>query len=168
MNFDKMDIEFLDLVDEKDNVIGVASKEDIYNKKLRHRIVHVLIFNDKREMALQLRAKGLKFCAGCWSTSVGGHVQSGETYEEGALREYEEELGIKSDIEFFSKDSYSAEGTPDKFLATFKTKSNGPFNLETRAVERIEFFSIDEIKRMVDSGEKIHPELLFLLKKYFF
>jgi isopentenyldiphosphate isomerase len=162
-----MDIELIDFVDQNDKVVGNASKDEIYFKKLRHRIVHVHIFNDKGEMALQLRAKGLKFCPGHWCTSVGGHVQTGESYEEGALREYEEELGVKSEIEFFSKDLYSAYGL-EKFIVTFKAKSNGGFKLESRAIEKVGFFSIDDIKKMVESGEKFHPELLFLLKKYFF
>lgn len=29
------------------------------------------------------------------------------------------------------------------------------------------FFSLEEIQKMVDKGEKFHPELLFLLKKHF-
>ncbi|MFT4297827.1 MAG: NUDIX hydrolase [Candidatus Woesearchaeota archaeon] len=161
-----MNMEFLDAVDENDNAIGKFSKDEIYSKKLRHRIVHVHIFNDKGEMALQLRAKGLKFCPEHWCTSVGGHVQSGESYEEAALREYKEELGAKSNIEFFSKDLYSANGL-EKFVVAFKAKASGNFKIESRAIQKVEFFSIEQIKNMIVQGEKFHPELLFLLKKYF-
>ncbi|MCA9460196.1 MAG: NUDIX domain-containing protein, partial [Nanoarchaeota archaeon] len=83
-------MELLDIVNRKDEVIGVASKEDVYKKSLTHRIVHILIFNDKNELALQLRSKKVSFCPSHWSTSVGGHVQSGESYEGAALREYQE------------------------------------------------------------------------------
>jgi hypothetical protein len=30
------------------------------------------------------------------------------------------------------------------------------------------FFAIEKINEMVEKGEKFHPELLFLLRKYFF
>jgi isopentenyldiphosphate isomerase len=161
-------MEILDIVDDNDKVIGKSSRQEVYADSLRHRIVHVLIFNDKGEMALQLRSNKCSFCPYHWSTTVGGHVQAGESYEEAALREYEEELGTKSKIEFFSKDDYQGTGTPKKFVVSFKAKFNGQFNHDPEAVERVEFFSINKIKQMIDKGEKFHPELLFLLKKYFF
>lgn len=147
---------------------GNAPKDEIYNRCLRHRIVHVLIFNNMGEMAPQLRTKNLSWCPGHWSTTVGGHVSAGETYEQGALREYEEELGTKSRLELFSKDYYVVEGRAPKFVVTYKTVFNGPFHPDPNAVEKVEFFSIKQIKEMVDSGEKFHPELLFLLQNYFF
>ena len=160
-------MEFLDIVNKKDEVIGNTSKDEIYKKSLCHRIVHVLIFNEKNEMALQLRSAKVSFCPNHWSTT-GGHVQSGESYEDAALREYEEELGATSKIEKFSKDYYEAEGTPNKFLTTFKSIFNGPFNPDLEVVDKVSFFTIEQIKEMIKNGEKFHPELLFLLKKYFF
>ena len=38
-------MEILDQVNENDEVIGNASRDEIYDKKLMHRIVHVLVFN---------------------------------------------------------------------------------------------------------------------------
>lgn len=161
-------MEFLDIVNKKDEAIGIASKEDIYKKSLCHRIMHVLIFNNKGKMALQLRSDRVSFCPNHWSTTVGGHVQTKESYEDAALREYQEELGTTGKIEKFSKDYYEAEGTPNKFLVTFKSIFNGPFHPDKTVVKEVDFFTIDKIKSMVNNGEKFHPELLFLLKKYFF
>jgi isopentenyldiphosphate isomerase len=45
-------VEYLDVVDKDDHVIGRASKAEIYRKKLRHRIVHVLVFDRKGRMLL--------------------------------------------------------------------------------------------------------------------
>lgn len=160
-------MEILYIVDENDNVKGQAPKDIIYKEKYTHRIVHILVFNKKGQMALQLRTKNCLFCPNCWSTSVGGHVKAGETYEEAALREYKEELGVVSNLSFFKKDFYVSEGAPNKFLVTFKAYSKGPFNLNAQAVDKIEFFSIKKISSMIRNGQKFHPELLFLLKKYF-
>lgn len=161
------EIEFLDVVDNDDKVIGKEPVNIIYERLLPHRIVHVLIFDHNGNMALQLRGDKCRFCPKHWSTAVGGHVQSGETYEEGALREYEEELGARSNLEFFSKDIYQAEGKPVKFLVTFKTIYEGQFRLEEGKVDKVEFFNIEQIRLMINKGEKFHPELLFLLKKHF-
>lgn len=45
-------MEYLDIVDDEDNVINQATREEAYAKRLSHRIVHVLVFNDKGEMLL--------------------------------------------------------------------------------------------------------------------
>ena len=161
----KIKMEFLDVVDENDNAVGKASMDEIYAERLPHRIVHILIFNDKGKLALQMRSKYKSFCPQHWSTPVGGHVQSGESYEEAAMREFEEELGTKVPITQIRKDFYTDVKGNKKFLATFKAVFNGPFNLNSEEVERIEFFGLDEIKKMIAKGEKFHPELLFLLKK---
>ena len=161
--------EFMDFVNEKDEIIGKALQKDIYRKLLTYRIVHVLIFNDKGEMALQLRSKNKNFVPDHWSTSAGGHVQSGETYEQAALRECEEELGIKLKMQFLFKDAYDDKSRPGlkKFLGVFRTAYGGPFKINTKEVEKVEFFRLDEIQKMVDRGEKFHPEPLFLLEKPF-
>ena len=160
-------MEILDIVDDKDEVVGRASHAEIYEKFLTHRIAHVLLFNDKGEMALQLRSKHKRFCPQHWVTAVGRHVQSGESYEEAALREMEEEIGIKIPIKFLRKDEYEdpqREGFT-KFLGTFKAKYDGAFEVNPEEVERVEYFSLEVIQQMVEVGEKFHPELLFLLKR---
>ena len=81
-------MEFLDVVNENDEVVGKASKKEIYEKSLTHRIVHVFVFNDKGEMVLQVRSKDSPFCPLYWDTAASGHVQSGESYEEAAFKEF--------------------------------------------------------------------------------
>ncbi len=162
-------MEFLDIVNEKDEVIGKAPRDEIYNKLLTHRIVHVLIFNKKQEMALQLRSN-VSFCPNHWCTSAGGHVKSGETGVDAAERELEEELGVKTKLESFSKDIYVDNFRRTglkKILITFKSLYNGPFKINPEEVEKIEFFNLKKIQEMVNNKEKIHPELLFLLRKHF-
>ncbi len=160
-------MEILDIIDKNDKVIGKATRDEVYEKSLCHRIVHILIFNDKGEMALQLRNKTASFYPSHLATSAGGHVRSGETYEKAAEREYKEELGTSQEIKFFKKDFYNVPEVPNKFITTFKTNSNGPFKPNPEDIKKVDFFSIEKIKGMIDDGEKFHPELLFILKKHF-
>lgn len=160
-------METMDVVNEQDEVIGQAPVSEIYDKLLTHRIVHVLVFNNKGEMALQMRSD-VKFCPNHWATAVGGHVRAGESYEEAAAREMEEEIGIKAKLEPFSKDSYKDPARDfTKILCTFKSFYDKPLDVNNREVERVEFFSLERIQEMIDEGEKIHPELLFLLGRHF-
>ena len=107
------------------------------------------------------------FCPNGWTTSAGGHVSSGENYKQAALREYQEELGVSSPLELAYEDIYEDGCGLKKFLQIFKTIHNGPFQPDREKVHEIRFFTFDEIKKMIDVGEIFHPELLFLLKKYF-
>lgn len=162
-----MNDEILDIVDENDNVVSQASKEEVYEKKHPHRIIHIFIFNDHGEMALQLRSKEKSYLPHHWSTAVGGHVQAGESYEDAALREFEEELGVKTPITLIFSDIYKDNRGYTKFLSTFRANYNGPFEVEPKEVEKVQFFKENEIREMIKNNERFHPELLFLLKKYF-
>jgi len=159
-------MERIDIVNEEDLVIGDASYEEVYRQGLPHRIVHVLIFNDAGEMAIQLRSKQKTFCPEHWSTAVGGHVQSGETYMEAAHREFKEELGVHTDLVFIRKDRYVTGTGQIKFVATFATIYNGPFKPNSEEVADVRYVSRKELQSMLVIGEKFHPELLFLLQDF--
>lgn len=83
------------VVDENDNVIGAEDPKIVAEKGLIHRIVRVIVKNSKGKYYLQFRGPNKTTFPNRWDQSVGGHVDEGETYEEAALREMEEELGIK-------------------------------------------------------------------------
>ncbi len=160
-------MEYLDIVDRDDNIIGSASKHDANDNRLGHRIIHVFLFADDGRIALQLRGKDLYWCPDHWSTAVGGYVSKGQTYEEAAMREFQEELGTTSPLTFLAKDIYDVPGGGFKHLHIYTTTYNGPFNPSPHEVQRVEYFSIDQIRDMITNGEKFHPELLYLLHKYY-
>lgn len=89
------DIRILNVVDDKDNIIGEATREDIHKKGLLHREVHVWLYNDKGELFFQKRALDKDTFPGLLDASVGGHVEVGDSYEKTAVKEVEEETGLK-------------------------------------------------------------------------
>ncbi len=90
--------ELLDVVDEKDRVIDVKTRGEIHALGLMHRAVHILVFNPQGELFLQKRSMTKDENPGQWDTSCAGHVDSGESYLDCAVRELEEELGIATDV----------------------------------------------------------------------
>lgn len=88
-------IEWLDIVDENDIVIGRAPRGQIHSQNYLHRSSHILVFNSKGEIFVQLRSMSKDNCPGLWDSSAAGHVDSGEDYLSCAVREVAEELGVR-------------------------------------------------------------------------
>lgn len=158
--------EFLDIVDDKNEVVGSAPYDEVYSKRLNHRIVHVLIFNDKGEIFLQQRSAKKEFRPGHWVTSAGGHVQKGESYEVAAKRELKEELGIEMPLTLIHESPYD-HYKMRKFLQVFRGISEGPFNLNPEEVAGGRWFSVADVKDMVKKNQLIHPELAHVIEKLY-
>lgn len=94
MDLPQKDDEIFDVVDENDRVIGRERRADVHARDLRHRAVHVFVWNKYGEIFLQKRSRLKDKHPGVWDSSASGHLDSGEDYETCATRELEEELGI--------------------------------------------------------------------------
>ncbi len=160
--------EIFDIVDENDRVIGRATREECHsNPDLMHRSICILIFNSKGDLLLQKRSMKKDLNPGKWTTSVSGHVKSGNNYEEAAKRELEEELGISLPMEkLFVVDLRLKQES--EMSMVFRAKSNGPFKPDPEEVDEVRFFSIEEIKRMLqEKSGMLTPCCRIVLKGYF-
>ena len=87
-------VEYFDVVDIFDRVVGLAPRHYIHANKLFHRAIHVFVFNSKGEIFLQKRSMSKDSAPGKWVSSCSGHVDSGEYYFDAAVRELGEEIGL--------------------------------------------------------------------------
>jgi isopentenyldiphosphate isomerase len=86
--------EILDVVDLDDRVVGQAPRSEVYARGLTHRAVFVLVRDAGGRIFVHRRTDTKLTFPGCYDMFVGGVVGAGETYDEAALREAEEELGV--------------------------------------------------------------------------
>ena len=164
-----MHTELLDYVDEQDNILWIKERHEIYSERLPYRVCHVIVVNSQWEIALQKRSQKVRFMPGAWSTSAGWHVSSGDTYETSALRELQEEIGISWKLKFLDKAIFTnPENDHFKFMWIFTLEYNWSFSYIDGEVESVEFQSIKTIKTMVQQWQSFHPELLHILKNYYF
>lgn len=162
-----MQLGIVDVVDKNDQVIKTIDRISASNLDIL-RVTGIFIYNEKNEILLQLRsAKSYRYPLH-WDCSAGGHVDTKEDYATCAARELFEEIGIKPKLIFLGKHYIELDDGRKHFSAFFKGKHEGKLKLDKNEVEKVDFFSISEIKKMIQNGEKIHPECLFGLKEYFF
>lgn len=99
--------ELLDVIDDEGNVIGISTRGIIHRCGLRHRAVHILVYDDKDNFLLQTRGLGADRKPGRLDITAAGHVKSGELdFKESIRRELIEEVGfecINNRIEFISE-----------------------------------------------------------------
>ena len=93
------DDEILEIVDSDDRVIGRATRGEIHHKNLMHRAVHIFVFNFDGEIYVQRRSALKDRHSLKLDSSAAGHVDPGESYEQTASRELQEELGITAQVE---------------------------------------------------------------------
>jgi isopentenyldiphosphate isomerase len=86
--------EVLDIVDERDRVVGRATRAEAYAKRLRHRCAFVLVHDDQGRIFVHRRTAEKLVFPSRYDMFVGGTVLAGESYDEAAHREAEEELGV--------------------------------------------------------------------------
>lgn len=87
--------EILDIVNDQDEVIGQAERDEVHRVGFICRLVYVCFYTADQEIILQKRSTTKKNDPGKLTTTVSGHVASGQTYIEAAVRETFEETGIK-------------------------------------------------------------------------
>jgi isopentenyldiphosphate isomerase len=88
--------EIIDIVNENDEVVGQATKDDAHLKRLPHRIGTVYIFY-KGKLLVQGRSLEKD---GLLDHSSAGHVHTGESYADAAAREMFEEVGIRGSLKY--------------------------------------------------------------------
>jgi len=91
------DSRILNIVDENDEIVGKSTREEIHQKGLLHREIHIWFITPKGEIVFQHRAKDKDTYPDKLDATVGGHVEPGMSYEETAIKEGQEETGIDID-----------------------------------------------------------------------
>lgn len=145
--------EWFDIVDDDDRIVGRATRADCHgNPGLIHRVAHVLVLNRKEQILLQKRSMSKDVQPGRWDTSVGGHLDPGESYLDAALREMREELGIVDVPLQFLYHSRIRNHFESENVATYLTRYNGEIRFDPGEIDAVRFFSAEEIVSRLGTG----------------
>jgi 16S rRNA (adenine1518-N6/adenine1519-N6)-dimethyltransferase len=114
------------IVDKNDRILRYASRSEVHGDNLRHRAVHILLFNQAGEVYLQQRSRWKDRHPLKWDSSAAGHVTEGESYDDTARRELNEELGVTVALQKISK-LPASQNTDQEFIWLYRgTVSDDP------------------------------------------
>jgi len=146
-------VEYFYAVDEKDNVLGKATREECHKNNIIYRSVYIFVLNDKDEIFLQKRSESKDLYGGYYTGSATGHVDFGEEYKEAARRELEEELGIKAKLRYLRK-VRSFSGIEREISALYLCRHSGPISFNKAEIDEGLFMSVEEIERDLEIGDR--------------
>jgi len=162
--------EIIAIVNKNDEVIGKATRKEAHSKGLLHRESYTYLINSKKQVLLHKRLDNH-----LWDHSSAGHFPVEQDYKEGALREFEEELGIKlnaielKEIAKEKRITIKKDRKNDRFFKLFLVKKDIPiknFKIDKEEVEKIHYFDINKLKKMLSTPKKMTGSSKYLIEKY--
>jgi 16S rRNA (adenine1518-N6/adenine1519-N6)-dimethyltransferase len=160
--------EMLSVVDENDKLIKGEDRKAVHSSTLWHRGIHVFVFNKKGELLVQLRSSAKDKYPNTYDCSISGQVGFGENYEETAMRELKEELGIKN-ARIKPLIHFRMPYGPNDYHVSklFKCDFDGEIK-PNEEVSKIEFFEMNRLKEIISNNpEMFTPWFVEMLKWHF-
>ena len=159
-----MSEEIFDVVDERDEIVGHAPRSEVHRLGLKHRAVHVLIFNSRGELFLQKRSMKKDCFPGAWDSSASGHLNLGEDYDACALREVSEELGVS--LSECPRRLFKIAACPEtgqEHVWIYRCVHDGPFVLNPDEIERGGWFKPEELRHWMSHAPADFAGALLLI-----
>ena len=148
-------MEFFNVVNEKDEIIGRASRKECHSSpKLLHRCVFVIITNNAGELLLSKRSMKKDTNPGKWEL-MAEHNKPGESYQDAAARGLKEELGISAKTRMLSKKIIS-DSNETEIDAIFSCVIDDAqkISFDKNEISEVRFMPVAKIKEEL----KMHPE----------
>ena len=157
--------EIVAIVDARNTVIGAAPRWEMRARNLLHRSTYILVFNSQGQIYVQKRTMSKDVFPGYYDPATGGVVLAGESYEQGAVRELEEEMGIRHVPLTQLFDFYFAAQRTRVWGGVFSCVYDGPLTLQEEEVESVSLMTLDAISRR-GQVELFTPDGLYVVQRY--
>lgn len=152
--------ELLFVVDENNIPLGPLPRHIVHEKGLWHRTTGIWVVSPEKDVLCQKRSLKKDIEPGKMEAFFGGHVNTGQSDLDNAVKEVAEELGIKTDKESFKYLGIfkSEKPTHREFQAIFAltVPRNETFHAEADEITSLEWHSLEEVKKML--LEENNPE----------
>jgi isopentenyldiphosphate isomerase len=172
-------MEYLDIYDENGKPLRIKkSKKEAHDKGLWHWAVQIWVVNSKKEILMQKRSPLMDNYPNKWEASASGHVSAGEDDITSALRETEEEIGLKLEPKNFiligtvkqmtKREGYINNEINPIYVVKMDLDSS-KIKKQEEEVSEVKFMPYEELQKLVESKDPSfvpHPEGYKLLFEY--
>lgn len=147
--------EILDVVDENDQVTGQYPRGEVYARGLRHRCVFIQARDAAGRLFVHRRTATKLVFPALYDMFVGGVVGAGESYDEAALREAEEELGVSGlpQPAFLFKFLYDDGAGNGWWSAVYEVRCELPVDPQAEEVDWHDFLPEEEVERRLGAWQ---------------
>lgn len=162
--------EYLDLVDKNDIVIGRERRSLVYAQELANfRVINAFIKNSKGALWIPRRTATKRMFPLCLDVSVGGHVESGETYEQAFKRETEEEINLNLDTVSYHLLDYLTphEHGVSAFMNVYEIRSEVAPNYNKDDFVEYLWSRPEQLIESIAQGEKAKSDLPKLVRIFY-
>ncbi|MBI2550247.1 isopentenyl-diphosphate Delta-isomerase [Candidatus Woesearchaeota archaeon] len=91
-------MDYVILVDEKDNPVGNEEKLEAHRQGKLHRAFSIYVFNKHGQLMLQKRHSAKYHSGGLWTNTCCSHPRPGESLSEAAHRRLKDEMGFDCEL----------------------------------------------------------------------
>lgn len=160
--------ELIDVLDENGNKTGeILTREQIHKRGLCHRIVVIVVIDAQGNILMQKRSKSKKENPGKWDVTAAGHVSSGQTVIQAAIRETLEEVGIKineKELEYIL--TYKSEKNGEKeicdcYIVKKEKIKLEDIKLQEIEVEQVKLCNLTEFYEIIENGNIMQRDKLY-------
>lgn len=165
--------ELIDVLDENGNKTGeILTREQIHKKGLCHRIVVIAIIDAQGNILMQQRSKNKTKNPGKWDVAAAGHVSSGQTSTEAAIRETLEEVGIKvseEELEYVltykNKENVEEDYRDNQIYDCYIVKRDKinlrNIKVQESEVEQVKLCNLKEFNQIIENGNIMERDELY-------
>lgn len=165
-------MEYIDIVTKDGKPTGKSElKSIIHQKGYYHHTSHLWLYTDEGNILISQRSANKTICPLMWDVSVAGHIDAGETPEQGIIRETKEEIGLTIASNELKKigvfecfQSYENGIIDNEFHNTYIAALRVPISElipQQEEVEALKMVSIDEFQSLInnikDNGNHFVP-----------
>ncbi len=155
--------ELVDIVDEHDRVVRVATRREMRVGRLRHRTVFVVVTSSSGDVLVHRRADHKDVWPGRWDLAAGGVLASGETYDDGAVRELAEELGIEDvALERLGAGTYE-DADVAEIAVVYRVRWDGRVRFADGEVSEAHWMTLEKIQRGAAGSLDFVPDSVALV-----
>lgn len=165
--------ELIDVLDENGNKTGeILTREQIHRKGLCHRMVVIAIIDTQGNILMQQRSKNKAKNPGKWDVAAAGHVSSGQTSTEAAIRETLEEVGItvnEEELEYVltykNKENVEEDYRDNQIYDCYIVKRDKinlrNIKVQESEVEQVKLCDLKEFNYIIENGNIIERDELY-------